>query len=213
MNKYRKFAANVYVVETKDEYKKGDKIQVTTRSGGTHVCTVYNFLGYARESGLRCYSIVREGFNAFKNKADKYREWAVSAQAKSNASFESAKEGREFLSLGEPIKIGHHSERRHRALIDRNWNRMGKSVAFAGKAEAHLEKAERLERRASQITLAMPESLEYFTEALEAAKAHHVGLKDGSIKRQHSFDVQYANKKVKDLQQKVNLAQRLWGDE
>lgn len=50
--------------------------------------------------------------------------------------------GSEFLSLGEPIKVGHHSEKGHRALIERNWNRMEKSVEFAEKAKEAGQKAE-----------------------------------------------------------------------
>ena len=61
---------------------------------------------------------------------------------KSNQYYEASNEGREFLSLGEPIKVGHHSEKRHRALIERNNNRMDKSME-------HLKIAEQAESKAS----------------------------------------------------------------
>lgn len=120
-------------------------------------------------------------------------------------------EGAEFLRLAEPIKIGHHSEKRHRALIDRNWNRMGNAVKEQSVADEKARKAEYWEKKAEEITLANPESIEYFTYKLEKAKEYHKGLKDGSIPKEHSFSMQYANKDVKELTQKVELAQKLWG--
>jgi hypothetical protein len=123
-----------------------------------------------------------------------------------------AEEGKEFLSLGEPIKIGHHSEKRHRALLERNWNRMEKSMEFANKAEEQKEKAKYWEKKSKEITLAMPESLEYFQDKLEKAIEYHSGLKDGSIPREHAFSLAYANKDVKELKKKVEIAKKLWSE-
>jgi hypothetical protein len=39
------------------------------------------------------------------------------------------------------------------------------------------------------------------------------GLKDGTIKRDHSYSLAYASKKVKDLKGKVEIAKKLWADE
>ena len=57
----------------------------------------------------------------------------------------------------------------------------------------------------------MPESLEFYTYTLEQAKEYHIGLKNGTYQKEHSYSVTYANKKVKDLTRKVELAQKLWG--
>ncbi|MEG1973080.1 MAG: DUF3560 domain-containing protein, partial [Oscillospiraceae bacterium] len=131
---------------------------------------------------------------------------------KSDAYLNASQEDREFLSLGEPIKVGHHSEKRHRALIERNWNRMGKSVEFAEKSKEMEQKAEYWENKANDITLAMPESIEYFSNQLEAAIIYHEGLKHGSIAREHSYSLTYANNDVKELKKKVEIAKLLWGD-
>ena len=130
---------------------------------------------------------------------------------KSNDKWRAADEGKEFLSLGEPIKVGHHSEKRHRALIERNWKRCEKAVELADKAAEQENKAKYWEAKAKEITLAMPESLEYFSARLEKAVEYHKGLKDGSIPRSHSFSLSYANKAVKDLKNKVEIARLLWG--
>ena len=73
-------------------------------------------------------------------------------------------------------------------------------------------KAEYWENKAQEITLAMPESIEYFSKKLEKAIAHHKGLKDGTIKREHSYSLTYANKEIKKLKKKVEIAKLLWGE-
>ena len=58
----------------------------------------------------------------------------------------------------------------------------------------------------------MPESIDYFSDRLEKAVAYHEGLKNGSIERKHSYSLTYANKEVKELKKKVEIAKLLWGD-
>lgn len=69
-----------------------------------------------------------------------------------------------------------------------------------------------LETKANQITLAMPESLDYFKFKLEEAEQHHKDLKDNPEKRQHSYDLTYCKKAVNELKKKVEIAMKLWGD-
>lgn len=88
---------------------------------------------------------------------------------------------------------------------------MGRSVAFDRLAESHTQKAESYEARTDIINLSMPESIEYFKAELEKAQARHAGLKDGTIPREHSYSLTYATKEIKELQKKVELAEKLWG--
>ena len=146
-------------------------------------------------------------------KAEKLEGYAANAEKRSNDYYQASKEGAAFLSLGEPIKIGHHSERRHRRLIERNWERMGKSVAESERAKDYERRAEYWADKANKIDLSMPESLSYFEFELEKAKKYHLLLKENPEKRAHSMSLQYANKAVRDMEEKVFLALRLWGDE
>lgn len=212
MNSYYKFAPNVFLAKCEEHYKKGDTINVTTKYGKENESIVFNLI--FQKDGFLYYSIVRsDGYNIqerAKEKADRYSNWAASAENKSNTYYEASHEGRDFLALAEPIKVGHHSEKRHRALIERNHNRMGKSVEFSKKAEAHESKADYWKRKESEINLSMPESVEYYEYKLEAAKMKHEGLKDGSIERSHSFSLTYAKKEVNEAQKNLDLAKRLW---
>lgn len=211
MNKFKKYCPNVWVAECEEEYEKEEIIQLETKYGKMVECIVYNLI--AKNSDKYIYSIVRlEEQTYAQRKAERYNNSAVNHMSKSKNYYNASREGREFLSLGEPVKIGHHSEKRHRALLDRNWNRMGKSVELAEKAKEAERKAEYWENKADEITLAMPESIEYFSGKLEKAITYHKGLKDGSITRTHSYSLTYASKEVKELKKKVEIAKLLWGN-
>jgi len=211
MNRFRKYCPNVWVAECDEEYEKGDIIELETKYGKAVECEAFNLI--AQKDGKFYYSVVRlEEQTYAQRKVERYNNAARNHAAKSEERYNAAQEGREFLALGEPIKVGHHSEQRHRALLERNWNRMEKSAEFAEKAKAAEQKAEYWENKADEITLAVPESLEYFKERLENAIAYHQGLKDGTIEKWHSYSLAYAKKDVNELKKKVEIAELLWGD-
>lgn len=212
-NTYAKYTANVFVAKSKDRYSKGDTIVMTTKYGQEHECIVYNCV--FQKDGYYYYSIVRaDGFNVqerAKRKAEKLVHASVNAENKSIKYWEASHEGRDFLALAEPIKVGHHSEKRHRALIERNHNRMSKSVEYSEIAESYANRAEYWKSKENEINLSMPESLEYFEFKLEEAKLKHEMLKDGRLPREHSFSLTYAKKAVNEMTDKLNTAKKLWG--
>ena len=209
MNKFKKYCPNVWVAECEEEYKKGEIILLTTQYGKEVECEVYNLL--ASKNGIYYYSIVRlEEKTYAERKAEKYSNAADKSLARSNQYYNASQEGKEFLSLGEPIKVGHHSEKRHRALIERNNQRMGKCIEESRKAEEQKQKADYWESKANDITLAMPESFEYFSYKLEKAIEYQQGLKSGKYPKEHSYSLPYATKVVKELTDKLKIAETLW---
>jgi len=212
VNTYAKYCPNVWVAKCPEQHVKGETITVTTQYGKENESIVFNLV--AQRDGFFYYSIVRaDGYNVqerAKAKAERYLQWAASAERRSTEYYEASNEGRDFLALGEPIKVGHHSEKRHRALIDRNWARMGKSVAESEKAEQHESKSEYWERKAKDINLSMPESLEYYEHKLEMAKEYHEGVKSGKYPREHSFTLTYAKKAVNEAEKNLQTAKKLW---
>jgi hypothetical protein len=215
MNTYAKYTANVFVAKCPNQHEKGETITIETKYGKEHECVVFNLVHRDKEGNFY-YSIVRaDGFNMqeyAKQKAERYQNWAAAREKKSNEYYEASQEGKDFLVLAEPIKIGHHSEKRHRALIDRNWNRMAKSVENSKIAEQHESKAEYWERKANDINLSMPESIEFYEYKFEEAKEYHEGLKSGKYARTHSYSLTYAKKAVNELQDKLTTAKKLWGE-
>jgi hypothetical protein len=216
MNTYTKYCPNVFVAKCTEQYQKGDIITIKTKYGKEIENEVHNYMGKSRD-GFHLYSITRvDGFNSqerAKNKAEKLVGYAANAEKRSDQYYEASKEGKDFLALAEPIKIGHHSERRHRKLIERNWERMGKSIAESEKAKEYERRSEYWAERANKIDLSMPDCLEFFEFELEKAKKNHQFLLDNPDKRPHSMSLQYSNKSVKELQDKVYTAIRLWGTE
>lgn len=216
MNTYRKYCPNVFVAQCTEKHEKGDLIEVSTKYGKENQCIVHNFVGYTgtKESPMYCYSITRaDEFNnqeRAKAKVNNLEQWAENAEQKGANWQEKSNEGRKFLALAEPIKIGHHSEKRHRALIERNWNRMSNAMEEFKRAEAYRERISYWESMANKIDLSMPESVEFFEIQLEEAVIYHKGLKDRSIPRDHSYSLPYAAKKVKELKYKHEIALKLW---
>lgn len=214
MNTYYKFAPNVFLAKCEEKHEKGEEIIVTTKYGKENESIVFNLI-FERD-GFYYYSIIRaDGFNVqewAKQRAQRRLEWAASAGTKSNEYFNKSNKDKGFLSLGEPIKVGHHSEKRHRKAIDDAWNNMGKSVEFTNKAEEHERIAKYWEEKADTINLSMPDSIDFYEHKLEKAKEYHEGVKSGKYPRSHSYTLAYANNDVNVAQKNYKLAVKLWGD-
>lgn len=214
MNTYYKYAPNVFLAKCDEKHEKGEEILVTTKYGKENESIVFNLV--FEKNGFYYYSIVRaDGFNVqewAKRRAERRREWAASAERKSHEYYDKSNKDRDFLSLGEPIKVGHHSEKRHRKAIEDTWNNMGKSVEFGDKASEHERLARYWDAKADTINLSMPESIDFYQSKLERAKEYHEGLKSGKYTREHMYSLTYAKKEVNELQKKYELAIKLWGE-
>lgn len=213
MNTYSKYTANVWLAKTENEYQRDDIIEVTTKYGKVNEHIVFNLI--YQKDGFNYYSIIRaDGFNAqerARRKAERYATYQQNAENRARDWQEKSHEGRDFLILAEPIKIGHHSEKRHRALIERNRNRMDNAMHEYNKADSYNSKIEYWEKQAEKINLSMPESIEYYEALFEKCADEHQFLKENPEARRHSMALQYANKKKKEAEKNYQLALRLWG--
>lgn len=202
----------MFLAKCDAKHEKGEVINVTTKYGKENESIVFNLM-FERD-GFYYYSIVRaDGFNVqewAKQRAERRRAWAESAERKSKEYFDKSNKDRDFLSLAEPIKVGHHSEKRHRKAIEDAWNNTGKAVAFSDKATEHESKAEYWDKRANTINLSMPESVDFYEHKLEVAKEYHEGVKSGKYPREHAYTLTYAKKAVNEAQKNFDLAQKLW---
>lgn len=212
MNVYYKLCPNVFLAKCDEKHEKGETILVTTKYGKENESIVFNLI-FERD-GFYYYSIVRaDGFNVqewAKRRAERRLEWANSADNKSQEYFDKSNKNRDFLSLGEPIKVGHHSEKRHRKMIEDAWDNTGKAVEMMDKAEEHRRIAKYWEDKADTINLSMPESIDYYEHKLEVATEYHQGLKSGKYPREHAYSLTYAKKAVNEAQKNYDLAKKLW---
>ena len=198
---YSKYCPNVWLAKCDKPCKRDEIINVVTRYGKVNECVVHNLV--RKDENHYYYSITRlDGYNTqerARRKAEQYENWAQARQIKSDQYYNASNEGAEFLSLAEPIKIGHHSEKRHRALIERNHRRMDNAMENLKKADEHEYKARQWEKRTEDINLSMPESLEYFKGQYEKAKEYHQLLKAKPELREHAYSLTYAKKKVNEM--------------
>jgi hypothetical protein len=209
MNTYHKFIPNVFLAKCNQEHEKGELIILTTKYGKENECEVYNLI--FSKDGFLYYSIVRtDGFNYAEKRAERLQNAALNAEKKSDQYYKTSHIITDNIPMGQPILVGHHSEAGHRRLLDKSWKAMGKSVEFSDKAETYEQRAAYWERKASEINLSMPESLEFYEFELEKAKAIQEGMKKGTIPREHSYSLVYATKAVKDCEMKLNNAKLLW---
>ncbi len=203
----------VFVLATESTQNKGDIVEYTTKYGKEIELEIFKFLG--NKNNTNQYSYIRLDGKSRKtileNKIEKRLEWAQVSDAKSSASFEASKEGDDIIPFGQPVLVGHHSEKKHRALLARNHKRMDKCVEHSAKADTHRIAAENIEAQLKkELPIDTPECLPHLQEALEQAKARHKYLKENKEAREHSYCLTYANKKVKDLTARLDKAKHLW---
>jgi hypothetical protein len=214
MNTYYKFAPNVFIAKCTESHEKGEVIPVETKYGKENDSIVFNFIGKSKDGNFFYYSIVRaDGFESrewAKRRAKKLQTASKNADKKSTEYWEKSNKDRDFLSLGEPIKVGHHSEKKHRKAFEQADNNMRKSVEFSDKSEEYLSRIEYWASKANSINLSMPESLDFYEFEVDKAKLKHEGLKNGTIERGHSYSLTYAKKELNEAEKKLKIAQRLW---
>jgi Domain of unknown function (DUF3560) len=83
------------------------------------------------------------------------------------------------IPMGQPILVGHHSEKRDRRFRKRMWDIMGKSVAANDKAKYYEEKAEAIESNQA-IFSDDPDAIEKLKEKIAAAVDRQDFMKAGN---------------------------------
>lgn len=78
---------------------------------------------------------------------EKRQEWAGKAETRAETRYDEAHRLAHMIPLGQPILVGHHSEKRHRRHIARMDGHMSAAVEQADKARHHAGKAANLERQ------------------------------------------------------------------
>jgi hypothetical protein len=78
------------------------------------------------------------------HRIDKRRDWAGKATANAAREHNLSHSLVANIPFGQPILVGHYSEKAHRRTLDRSWNALGRAVAATDKAEMHESKADNL---------------------------------------------------------------------
>ena len=107
---------------------------------------------------------------------DRYREKAEKARQESRQLSHESISMLEHIPPGQPILVGHHSERGHRKLLERSDRKMEQSIAASGKADYYEHKAEAAESNTA-ISSDDPEALSKLTEKLERLQVAQTRMK------------------------------------
>lgn len=110
-------------------------------------------------------------------RADRYRELARKAEEQSTNAYNQSHKMVEHIPMGQPILVGHHSERAHRNALDRSWNQMGKSVELSKKAEYYRDKAQAAEKN-DNIYLEDDDAVERLQEKVEKLEEFQTMMKE-----------------------------------
>ncbi|MEO7555484.1 MAG: DUF3560 domain-containing protein [Acidimicrobiales bacterium] len=105
-------------------------------------------------------------------KAERLRGWADSREAKAGAAFAKSDAIAGMIPFGQPILVGHHSERRHRADIARMGAGMDAGIAHARKADDMRRRADGIDAAAAHAIYSDdPDAVERLAEKLARLEA------------------------------------------
>jgi hypothetical protein len=209
---FKKYTQGVYCMQSEDDNLQHEsEVTVTTKHGKDINVIVWKKLSTRNEHTF--YSVIRiDGYDRAEHMRRKI-ERAENAQARqeklANEYYNKSNKDRDFLSLAEPIKIGHHSEKRHRKIINQAYDNMGKSVAASNKAKSYNDKIDTLESRlAYNINLDTPESLELLEQRVIDLEQQRDNLK--ASKNYESYQLTNLGANIRRYKERLETARKLW---
>ena len=137
------------------------------------------------------------------------REAAAERQNRiSNEYYAKSNKDRDFLSLCEPIKVGHHSEKRHRKIIEQAQNNATKCYQAMDKADEYKAQAEDIQRKIDkEINIDSPESLDQLKERVSELEAKRQEIKA----REHkAFELSNLGSNIRRYKERLETAKKLW---
>jgi hypothetical protein len=150
-------------------------------------------------------------------RAERLREWADKREAKAGAAFDGARAIGDMIPFGQPILIGHHSERRHRRDIDRIDTNMRRGVENARTAESMRSRADNIEAAAGHAIYSDdPDAIERLREKLaeleakrEQIKTDNKAARSRGDKPQPAYVLQNLGGNITRTRQRIAYLERL----
>jgi hypothetical protein len=149
-------------------------------------------------------------------KLEKRREWAEKAETRSDQLSEASHRMMSVIPMGQPILVGHYSEKRDRNYRNRAWNKMGKAVEQRDLAEHHVSKAGGLEHQLDRSIFSDDDNA---VEAIEAriseneAKREQMKLVNKLWRKKDAAGLAALGIDLEQLNQKLAAAGGYWGSQ
>ena len=140
-------------------------------------------------------------------KAERYQELAEKAENKSNSLFKSAHDMAECIPFGQPILVGHHSEKRDRNFRERIGRTFEKSMEENDKAKYYAGKAARAESPTA-ISSDAPDAIELLKEKLtklETNRDRFKAINKIILSRRKDYT---KDQKVQDLIKQIGISEK-----
>lgn len=123
-------------------------------------------------------TIMKSNFEERKqNRLEAYQRLAEKNEQISDSSYATAKQIGSFIPFGQPILVGHHSEKRHRSDLNKIDNAMRKSIEADKKAEYYAQRAKHIEN-SNAISSDDPNCIEKLETKLKGLEANQELMKD-----------------------------------
>lgn len=111
-------------------------------------------------------------------KAERLREWADKRETKAAAAFAASNRISDGIPFGQPILVGHHSEKRHRRDIDRIHSGMSRGIENSRKADEFRSRADNIESAADRAIYSDDEdAIEWLKERIASLEATRARIK------------------------------------
>lgn len=128
----------------------------------------------------------RDSLNSYERRQeerrDRYEDIAIAKRRASAAAFDASHNAVAHIPFGQPILVGHHSEKRHRAVLSRSHNLMDRACNLAKTADYYDNKAEKIGN--SGISSDDPDAvLKLNDKVVMLKKAHQMMLSANKIVR------------------------------
>lgn len=138
-------------------------------------------------------------------KKELYQERAEQAGKRSQSHYERHRDIASVIPMGQPILIGHHSEKRHRKDLERIDNEMRKSIQESEKADYYRNKVDNIDN-SKVISSDDPQAIEKLQariEELEKAKEEVKAIPH------EWYELQYLNADIRRLKDRIKEIQEL----
>ena len=138
-------------------------------------------------------------------KKDLYQERAEQADKRSQAHYENHSKIANVIPMGQPILIGHHSEKRHRKDLDKIDNEMRKSIQESEKADYYRNKLDNIDN-SKAISSDDPKAIEKLEARIEELEKAKVEVKA----RPHEwYELPYLNADIRRCKDRIKEIQEL----
>lgn len=107
---------------------------------------------------------------------ERYQDRADKAASRATSAYQRSNDLISGIPMGQPVLVGHHSEKRHRRALDRSWNLLGKSCEEQKKAEYWQRRAEAAEQ-SRDISSDDPEAIQKLKERIKDCEVLREGMK------------------------------------